>query len=175
MNVQGEFIPPILTTAERGAITNPKNGSVIYNSDTKSLESYDSGSTSWGVVGANSFPEHYFTEIDVASLNTTTAFIQRISLSFTPSAGNYIIQWCYDLGNQEKKKSEARVQLDNNATSLQVVQNKVDDNGTYESYSGFKKVTLTNAPHTVDIDFRKAEGAGDAIMNNSRILVYKIG
>jgi len=69
MKVQGEFIPPKLTTAQRTAITSPEDGSTIYNTTTKSLEIYDLTTTSWKPVSTSI--GNYAQTANSATINTT--------------------------------------------------------------------------------------------------------
>ncbi len=50
-DINGGFLPPRLTTAQRNAIVQPAEGLMIYNLDTSALEIYNTGSTSWAASG----------------------------------------------------------------------------------------------------------------------------
>jgi len=69
MKVQGEFIPPKITTIQRNAIASPEDGSTIYNTTTKSLEIYDLTTTSWKPVSGSI--GNYAQTANSATINTT--------------------------------------------------------------------------------------------------------
>jgi len=45
----GTLIPPKISTSERNAITTPKEGTVIYNTDTKAIEWWND--STWNSAG----------------------------------------------------------------------------------------------------------------------------
>ena len=79
MKVQGEFIPPKITTAQRTAITSPEDGSIIYNTTTKSLEIYDLTTTSWKL-----------TSVFTPTINSTTMVEVSQESDFGTAVGSVI-------------------------------------------------------------------------------------
>lgn len=113
-------------------------------------------------------------ESEGQSLNSTTGFLEKIKLTFTPAAGDYLIQWYYEFSRSSNNNSvEVIVDLDD-STELSLVTQFISTGDDFVSQSGFIKVQLLGGTHDIDIDFRKISGAGDAIIRKARLLVFRI-
>ena len=113
-------------------------------------------------------------ESEGQSLNSTTGFLEKIKLTFTPAAGDYLIQWYYEFSRSANNNSvEAIVDLDD-STELSLVTQFISTGNTFVSQSGFIKVQLLGGTHNIDVDFRKISGAGDAIIRKTRLIVFRI-
>ena len=117
--------------------------------------------------------ESYYQQKDITALNPTTGYLNYDIISFTSSAGIFAIFWSYELGNTNKRKTESRVVLDN-VSVIQNVVNQSVTNNTFQSETGFVQVNLSAGLHSIKIDYRKAQGAGNAAIRNSRILILKL-
>jgi len=111
---------------------------------------------------------------EAESSNGTTSFVEKLKLTFTPEAGDYLINWYYEYSRSTSANSvEARVELDD-TTELALTTHSIPTTNQFVGQGGFKKVTLTNVSHDVDIDFRKPGGAANALIRKARITVIKV-
>jgi len=111
---------------------------------------------------------------EAESSNGTTSFAEKLKLTFTPAAGDYLINWYYEYSRSTSANSvEAIVELDD-TTELAMNTHSIPTSNQFVGQSGFKKVTLTNVSHDIDIDFRKPSGPGNALIRKARITVIKV-
>ena len=108
------------------------------------------------------------------SSNSTTSFNEKLKLTFTPEAGDYLINWYYEYSRSVSASSvEAKIELDD-TTELGFTTHNIPTSNEFVGQSGFKKITLTNVSHDIDIDFRKPSGAANALIRKARLTVIKV-
>ncbi len=102
----------------------------------------------------NIFGSHeQYLEDDTESNTTSSTYVNKLSM-VTPvvDAGDYKIDWNFELGNDTKDKiSNARVTVD--GVDIAECQSQTKTGGTFVCFSGFKKSTLTASAHTIEIDY----------------------
>lgn len=109
------------------------------------------------------------------STNATTTPVQKLRLT-TPTlpAGNYRIAWFYEwLRDDAANSFEARVQLDD-ATILATHLTENSDPTNWNPVSGFVQVALTNAVHTIDIDFWGETSTDTSYIRRARIEIWRV-
>ena len=110
---------------------------------------------------------------DGQSTTALTSYQNKLSL-VTPviPAGTYMVMWSAQLGNATNAaKSKVRCTID--AAAVGEVFVTGSGTGEYQSFSGFKKTSLTNAAHTLEVDY--AALTGTAEIANARIMLHRIG
>lgn len=108
---------------------------------------------------------------------TSTAFTQflRITTPVVP-AGRYRIGWYYNWRYASTANDFlARVQVDD-TTTVMSQQQEPQDAGADQRYpvGGFAYVNLTNAAHTIDLDFASNLAGTAATMNNARLEIWRV-
>lgn len=116
----------------------------------------------------------YYAEDDTETLTTSTTYIEKLKLTFTPTEqADFLISYTYELANSSGGKStEARIEVDD-TTEIGFSYVTPDDTSAYRPQTGFKKINLTAVEHTIDIDFRRIT-TGDAEIRRARIIAQKI-
>jgi len=108
-----------------------------------------------------------------------TGFKEKLKLT-TPSipAGDYEILCSYNWRHENEDDSyKGRVQIDDDAGKIILThfQRPEDDSSSQEHLgSGFAKVTLTAAVHTIDLDFGTADSSETAYIKNARLRIYRV-
>lgn len=128
-----------------------------------------------GGGGAFGTEAQFEQSLGIAS-TTSTTYIEKLKLT-TPSipAGDYMIQWSYQISTDKSSISVgARVHLDD--TTLVMETNRqmptLDD---YDPQAGFAKVTLSAAVHTFDLDFKTESGAGaGANIKDAKLCLWRL-
>lgn len=116
----------------------------------------------------------YYAEDDTETLTTSTTYIEKLKLTFTPTEqADFLISYSFELANSSGGKSaQGRVELDD-TTEIASSYVTPDVNDAYRPQTGFKKINLTAIQHTIDIDFRRIT-TGDAEIRRARIIAQKI-
>lgn len=121
--------------------------------------------------------EYQYAESLIESSTTSTSFQEKLKLtSTTVPAGDYMVGWSGEVRNTSDERGvNWRVQL-NDATDLAEgrFDNPEDLDDSYISFSGFAQVTLTEASHTIDIDWSRSSGGGNARIRNARLQLYRV-
>jgi len=118
------------------------------------------------------FGRKYQLEASNGESSTTSAdWQEKVSLSNTFPEGRYRIGWCAELkiDGGAGKNTLVQVQVDDSGFVNEVEENRAE----YKTHSGFRKITFTNATHTVDIDYKQA-GGGTAYIRRARIEIWRI-
>jgi hypothetical protein len=101
-------------------------------------------------------------------------YLQKLLLT-TPvlPAGDYLILWSCTLGNQiAQASSKARVMVDG-VTTLSTIEPSGVQANWKEADAGQAVVTLTNAAHTITVDFARTSG-GTATIQDARLTIYRV-
>ena len=127
-------------------------------------------------VGGVPLPGSGFEYAESLGNSTTSSSSYQEKLKLTTSlldAGDYIVRWSAEFGNTKKdKKTKVRVQIDDVTTLTELTTSQFAINW-YGPASGFAKVTLTNAIHEIDFDF-KQDGGNTAQIKNARLSIERI-
>ena len=121
-----------------------------------------------------------FLSVESLGISTTTATTYQEKLKLTtPSlpAGDYVILWSTDYGNEFSNKScQVRLQL-NDSVLLSDIGSSVAIDDWFLNSSGFSKVTLASGVHEIDIDFQRIAGGGGgdtATIKNARLTLWQV-
>jgi len=127
-----------------------------------------------GVAWKTPFVASDFQYIESEGESTTQngAYQQKVRLSFTPiAAGDYLIEWNAGITIDSTSRSvQVRCQLDD-TTDINEVEFQPEVANQYMMQGGFKKVALTLAAHTIDIDFRVGSTSGSPTAKIRRVRV----
>ena len=118
--------------------------------------------------------EYQYAESLAESSTTLGTFQQKLRLT-TPviPAGDYRIEWYFEYWTSSAaERGEWQVELDD-ATVLTTFTEEPDSSANRFAISGWSKETLTNAAHTIDIDYRDAE-AGTAYIRQAKLAIWRI-
>jgi hypothetical protein len=146
---------------------------------TQYLRKIDSSdyNTEWASAPVSVFGSDYnYVEDLTESLTTSTIYVQRLRLTTgTLPAGDYHIQWS---GTQCSDKITAkiglRIELDDTTILSEIYRHMAAASEEY-NFSGFAKVTLTNATHTIDMDHKTESGNGvGSRLFEARICLWRI-
>jgi len=127
---------------------------------------------------ATVFGSEYDSAYSAGESSTTSATFQqklRLTTSIVP-AGNYRIGISFNYtSDNENESSEFRAQVDDTTTiySTTTGQKKKYANGVYYHQSGFVEVVLTNAAHTIDIDYANNNG-NTTYIKEARIEFWRV-
>lgn len=113
-----------------------------------------------------------YSEDDTESQTTSVAYVQKFRLTTgTLPAGDYRVGFQFELHTSSAAKSVyARVQVDDTTTIRAVESRDI----YYDAHCGFKKLALSNATHTIDIDYYAAAGA-TAYIKSCRVEIWRVG
>jgi len=172
------FLAPRMTTAQRIAIT-AVEGLQVFNT-TAGLEYpyfYSTDDTKWKPMGLHG-DFYQFGESAGESSTTLAAYQQKLRIT-TPTlpAGDYKISWFYNYSSDdENAPMDFQVEVDDttqifNATPTQ---KKKYADGVYNSASGFYTITLTNATHTIDLDYANTNSKITYI-KEARLEILRVG
>ncbi len=109
----------------------------------------------------------YYTESEGVSSIATTTLTDKATLTFIPPAGDFLIIASANITESATKQFEANLVVDGTAYHLQTI-TLLGTVMLYRTVGFSKKVTLTNASHTIKIQFREV-GGGTAYIQNARI------
>jgi len=114
------------------------------------------GNALWkAAAGGSTFGSEYHSDEDLSE-QTTTSESYVNALTFTTStvpSGTYRVGWSYEWRGNTGKDFEARVQIDN-STTLMEVNMEAKDNNSWRGAGGFGNISsLFSGTHTIDFDF----------------------
>jgi hypothetical protein len=119
--------------------------------------------------------EYQIAESAGVSSTSNSSYQEKLSMTTgTLPAGDYRVSWCYNWRHSDTKHDfMARVQVDN-TTTIHEHQQEPKDRSDSQSFliSGFAKVTLSNAQHTIDVDYTR--DGGTAYIWNTRLEIFRI-
>lgn len=119
-----------------------------------------------------------YVEGESEDTNATTTYSQKARLSWTPPVqGDYVIDWAIEATvNNALDRCQIQIELDD-TTVLNETNYEPEGGDEYITMCGFKKVNLTSAVHTIDIDFRLQGGplTGTAKVRRARIKARRVG
>ena len=150
-----------------GLLVEGDNITLTYDdgANTLTISGSDGGSSS--VFGT----EFNYTESDGESTTSSESWQQKLRLTTgTIPAGDYLIEWAFDIKGESTKTVEAQVDLDEGT----IIGASAAEASVYMANSSFKKTTLTNASHTVDIDYRRGDLNTTCYIRNTRITLWRI-
>lgn len=112
---------------------------------------------------------------DGVSSTSLTAFQEKLKLTNPAAvpAGVYRVGWSCEVANSNKDdEAEVRIQVDDTTVVALAMKPKVDVDGDYIQMSGFGYVTLTNAVHSVDVDYRAVDNT--AYIRRARLEFWRL-
>jgi len=117
--------------------------------------------------------EYSYIESESEDTTSSTSFQNKVTLTTgTIPAGDYHIVWSYELRSSNSEETvKSQVLVDTVEIGSHIVETK--DGNEYRIVSGFRKMTLTNAVHTVDIEYARDSG-GTAKIRRARIELYRV-
>ncbi len=117
--------------------------------------------------------EYEYSSDEVESTTTSTTFQNKLTLiTAALPAGDYHISWYCEINNsvaQQNTAARARI----NGVEVGFFERSSITANSYIAFSGIRKETLTNAAHTLDIEFKNSAG-GTAKIRRTRIEIYRI-
>lgn len=110
---------------------------------------------------------------DTVSTTNSATYVEKLKLTTSSlAAGDYRIGFSLELGNNNKRRSDFRVEVDDATTIAEAGSPQTRNNNDYVAYSGFAVVTLTAGTHTVDVDFKRNNNT--ALIRRVRIELYPV-
>lgn len=136
------------------------------------------GNATWkaGGSGGSTFGSEYHSNEDLSEQTTTsTSYVN--ALTFTTStvpSGTYRVGWSYEWKGNTGKDFEARVQVDN-TTTLMEVNMESKDNANWFGVGGFGNITFgSDDTHTIDFDFATEDSDKTMRIRKLRLEFYRI-
>ena len=125
---------------------------------------------------ASTFGSQYHYDEDLSE-QTTTSESYVNALTFTTStvpSGTYRVGWSYEWKGNTGKDFEARLQIDNSTTLMEVNMEAKDNNNWY-GVGGFGNVTFgSNDTHLIDFDFATEKSDRTMRIRNLRLEFYRV-
>ena len=158
-----------------GAPTHSATNGSLFLRDNSTLYRRESGV--WVVKtfgsGAGTFGDFVaYGESEAESQTTSLSYVQKLRVTTSSvDAGEYLINWNCEVKNPNgnSKSMDLRVQVDD-ATDIN--EGTMNDGGTDWTFaSGFRRLTLTNAVHNIDLDFK--QNTATAFIRRARIIVWR--
>lgn len=124
-------------------------------------------------AGAVFGTEYEESESDAESNTSSSTFQDKLTLvTATVPAGDYHIGFYAEIANSSAEDTtEVRCTVD--AVEVAQMENETKDNDNFVSFGGFKISTLTNAAHTLKIQFRRGT-SGTAAIRRARIEIWRV-
>ena len=142
------------------------------------LETTDSGG------GASSVASVEYAESEAENSRTGTSWKNKLALTFTADAADYLIGWSAEVRSVEKKtRPETRVQLDDTDTLHEISydvagSSSSSDSGgddvSWRTVSGFKKKTLSAGSRTFDFDYATSKNGKEVRIRRVRMYAMKL-
>jgi len=127
-------------------------------------------------LNVDALPETFEAESNAELGNTTTTPVEKLKLTFTPSAvSDWDIEWSADLAQDEKAQNVEYQFVEDDTFTLNAGDTQPDPNfgGGYATFGGKVRRTLTAASHDFDIDFASSNGGDNAKIRNARIIATR--
>ena len=133
------------------------------------------GNATWK-AGGSTFGSEYHSDEDLSEQTTTsTSYVN--ALTFTTStvpSGTYRVGWSYEWQGNAREDFEARVQVDNSTTLMEVNMESKDNTG-WHGVGGFGNITFgSNDTHTIDFDFATEASERTMGIRKLRLEFYRI-
>lgn len=123
-------------------------------------------------------PGIFSAESDGDSSTTGTGFTQKVRLTFTAEAADYLIFYSAELRSSDSGTQViAHLDQDDAGAPFLADVDPIPDSGNtvgYGSFAGCKRVTLTAASHDFDIDFATSQAGKTVNIRRARIVAMKI-
>ncbi|HOR63467.1 MAG TPA: hypothetical protein PKW18_02515, partial [Candidatus Sumerlaeota bacterium] len=115
----------------------------------------------------------YYAESDALSQSTSTSWQDKTTLTFTPSAGNFLIIATAEV-NGSSESYNAKAQLTIDGTVYAMYDAEPSDTTNYQSFITHKVINLTAASHTIKIQYCSNNAAATARIRNARIIAFPV-
>jgi hypothetical protein len=154
----------------------PMVGTMVYVQD-EAIDLQWNGAT-WVAPagGGDGLPaQWHYGESSAQSSTTSSSWRQRLKLTTgVLPAGNYLVRWTFEWKlSSTSRQFEARVQVDDTETIGEVIVRPRAET-LWEMQSGFAQVTLTNAVHEIDIDYRRSSSPATAYVRRARLSIQQV-
>lgn len=119
--------------------------------------------------------QYQYVASDGESSNGTTTPVQKVRLT-TPvvPAGTYHIEWTYEYQRDDVANDFiGQVEVDD-TTVINTHNTEVKDVASWHPAAGFADVALTNAAHTIDIDFWGETSTDTSYIRRARISIWRV-
>jgi len=134
-----------------------------------------------GGSGSSIFGSEYdYAESDGESSTTSDTYQEKVSITTgTVPAGTYRIGWAFEFASStDRADCSFRVEADASTTINEITPapKKKYADGVWATQSGFKHMSLTNASHTIDLDYKAnvaAEG-GTTYIRKARLEIWRV-
>jgi len=147
-----------------------QSGDIVVSDGTIDFGPKRGGSWLFGRHVSNLFFE--YAGSNGVSTTTSTAFQQKVRLTWTATDADYLIEWTAEVRVQNSnRKIGVRCQFDDTQDINNLVINPSRSSADWGNVSGFIKVSLTPGVHTVDIDFRSSNAGALVGIRSARIKV----
>lgn len=117
-----------------------------------------------------------YDEINAETSTTSTGEndVTGLSITFTPgSTGDYLVLWCGEMNNSSTTV-KGNVFLDIDGTNHATPEVESDATAQWYWVGGIKMINLSNASHTIKLQYGNASGAGTLKIRNARIFVLRL-
>jgi len=173
-SLQSGSLPAGLSLAgSTGAITGTPTASGTSNFTAKVTDNVSASATkalSIAVSGGSGDPTYWQASSDTVSQTTGTAYTNKVTLTFTPTASDdYLIVAYAEHSVTGYGSHTARLTVDGVVEGEQQRRTRIND---YYPFSIVKAATLSAASHTIAIDFASIDG-GTASIRNARIVALR--
>lgn len=116
----------------------------------------------------------YYAEDEVTSSTTSTSWTEKITLSQSLEASDYLIFWYYEWQYSQKNKYfRCRVQIDDTTTISEQYESPANTSN-WSPVSGTKRVSLAVGSHTIDIDYCSSKSGKTAYIRRVRIELWRV-
>ncbi len=141
------------------------------------LLSYDSSTTTHKKILISNLPSIIeYAESEAISSTTSTSWNLKVSLTFTATATDYLLQWYAEVCSSNKlARVQTRVQEDDTTTHHEADWNPdTRDEVGYGTICGFRKITLTAGSHTFDMDYTTSNNGKSVSIRRARISATRL-
>jgi hypothetical protein len=136
------------------------------------VEASDEGGGQAKVDVSFGFP--FYNEDEGESTRTATSYTQKLRLTFTAQAADYMLDWSYEYRSDEgEKPTNVRVQLDDSETLWDVGEESEKGKNDYSGRSGFCRRALTAGGHNLDLDFASGKSGKTVRIRRVRLRAWK--
>jgi len=102
-----------------------------------------------------------------------TDFQQKVRLSVTVPAGNYLLSWSFIWGEDGNNSSLYRVQQDD-TTDLMNLESRVNNSNERQAAAGQRELALAAGSYDFDIDYAYGNSGGTVIISDAQFTFWRV-